>query len=77
MSRRSQAFASGQPVFSWRIEKVFDQPAGRERYKATCRNHPTITGWGDDEQRALLAAQEAMTTAVETAGVGMKAPGVG
>lgn len=71
MSRRSQAFSSGQPAFSWKLERI---PGGR--YKATCRNNPDISATGDTEQQAMRAANAAMETAVDCADVGMAGPGM-
>jgi hypothetical protein len=59
MSRKSQAFAQGQPAFSWKVEKV-DQG-----FKCTCRNHPHVSATGDTEQHAINAAKKAMETAVD------------
>lgn len=69
MSRASQAFAQGQPAFSWRIEKV---PEG---YKATCKNHPTISATGKSEQTALQAAQKALTASAEKVDIGLTGQG--
>lgn len=70
MSRKSQAFAQGQPAFSWKIESI---PGGR--FQATCKNHPNVKAVADTEQKAIRAAQKAMDKAIETAEVGMKGPG--
>lgn len=63
---KSQAFAQGQPKFSWRIERIeANELVNEGRFKATCKNQPEIFAFGDSEQRALLAAQRALDAAVE------------
>lgn len=76
MSRRSQAFSQGQPVFSWRIERVEQDNLGHAtRFKASCRNHPTVFAFGDTEELALRAANHAMETAVDKVETTMVGPG--
>ena len=65
---RSQAFAEGQPAFSWRIERIAEQDAnGAGRYKATCKNYPQIFAFGDTEQDAMRAAVKVIDAASEKA----------
>lgn len=74
MSRRSQAFSSGVPAFSWRVERLESDAEGHgTRFKCTCRNHPAVAGFGDSEETAIRAASKAMETAVDKAEVGMVA----
>lgn len=76
MSRKSQAFAQGQPVFSWRIEEIRERDAaGEGRYKVTCKNVPEVFAFGDTEQQAFRAAQAALTARVEAGDTTMKGPG--
>ena len=75
MSRRSQAFADGQPAFSWRVEAIEPADASKGRFKCTCKTHPEVFGFGDTEELAILHANKAMETAVDKADVGMQAPG--
>lgn len=71
MSRRSQAFATGQPAFSWKVERIeqhaTDPNAGR--FKCTCKNRPDVFAFGDSEELAIRAANRAMETAVDKAEV--------
>lgn len=73
MSRRSSVFAEGQAKFSWRIEKQADGPADR-RYKATCKNDPAITAFGETEEKAIRAADHVIEDRVKSARTAM--PGV-
>lgn len=75
MSRKSQAFADGQQVFSWRIEKLQDATSDSARYKAVCRNRPEIEAFGRDEAEALRAAQVKLTDAIEKVEHTFKGPG--
>lgn len=74
MSRRSQAFAQGQPAFSWKVERIEQDLYGKPtRFKCQCKNHPSISGFGDTEEEAIRAATRAMSTAVETTDMGLTA----
>lgn len=74
MSRKSHAFADGQPAFSWRVGKETD-PSGTEHYRATCKNHPAVTATGPTEQIAILAARKLMEVAVDKDDNAMLGPG--
>lgn len=72
MSRRSHAFATGQPAFSWRVSAIERTPEGKgTRFLCECKNHPAIRGFGDSEEAAIRAASAAMRTAVDTDEVGL------
>lgn len=76
MSRRSQAFAEGQPAFTWRLERIAGGPPSADgRYKCTCENHPSIFAFGNTEQEAMQAARERITEAAETANLAATGPG--
>ncbi len=65
---RSQAFAEGQPAFSWRVEKIEEGPSLSEgRYKVTCKNYPHVFAFGNSEQEAMRAATRAIEAAAEKA----------
>jgi len=68
MSRRSQAFATGPQKFSWQLSS-FEDGDGRVRVMCESRNYPGIKGIGEDEQHAIRAAQVAIATAAEKAGI--------
>lgn len=70
MSRKSQAFAEGQPAFSWRVERI-----AADRFKVSCKNHPEVVTFGDTEQKAIRAATKAITEAAEKGDLGMVGPG--
>lgn len=74
MSRKSQAFSSGQPAFSWKVSKE-DDGHGGERYRVVCRNHPTVQAVDASEQVAILKARHAMETAVDRVDNKMIGPG--
>lgn len=74
MSRRSQAFADGNPKFSWKIERLAAE-GSEPRYKCSCKTHPDIYAFGHDEQTAMRAASRLMETALETATLAGAAPG--
>lgn len=76
MSRQSQAMATGQPAFSWRVERIETDAYGRPtRYVATCRNHPAVKAFGDTEEAAIRAATKAITAAAEQADLGFVSAG--
>jgi hypothetical protein len=60
MSRKSQAFAQGQVIHSWRLEKLDDGT-----FEVSSKTHPSIKGRGEDEQTAIRAAKKALEVAVE------------
>ena len=70
MSRKSTAFADGQPAFSWMVEKLEDN-----RYKCTCESDPEVFAFGNDEQTAIRDASKAMTVKLESGGLMSPGPG--
>lgn len=66
MSRKSSAFADGQPKFTWIVEKVA-HPNQEGAFKATCENHPSIFAFGKTESQAIRLANSAMEQAVDKA----------
>lgn len=52
-----------------------DDGHGGERYRVTCRNHPTVQAVDASEQTAILKARKAMETAVDRDDNGMLSPG--
>ena len=75
MSHRSQAFATGVPKFTWRLERIQQQTAAVDgRYKCTCENHPAVFAFGDTEQEAMLNAQAAIESAAERVDLQLAGP---
>ena len=66
MSRKSSAFADGQPKFTWKVEKV-EHPNQEGPYKCTCENHPSIYAFGQTESQAIRLANSVMEQAVDKA----------
>lgn len=75
MSRRSQAFATGVPAFTWRLERLEQQTAQADgRFKCTCENHPAVFAFGNTEQEALLNAQAAIEVAADRVDLQLAGP---
>lgn len=68
MSRKSSAYADGNPKFTVRVEKVA-HPNQEGSYKAICENHTSLFEFGHTEQQAIRLLNSRLEEAVDKAEV--------